>query len=316
MSRLEEVPVYLFLGFLEAGKTRFIQETLEDPRFNSGEPTLLLLCEEGVEEFDPSAFAAPNVELAVIEDESQLNPEHLDQLLQESGAERVVLEYNGMWMLEPLMRGMPPEWIIYQTMLFADARSFVQFDRNMRSLVGDKLKVAELVVFNRMQPGIEKMDLHQIVRSVTRRANIIYEYPDGRTEEDTIIDPLPFDLEAPVVEIGDDAYAHWYRDIMEDQDKYAGKTLRFKGLIVISDKLPKGFTIIGRHVMTCCEEDISFCGILCRWPKKTPTSGGWATLTAKITLEYNPVYKREGPVLNVQRVESAQAPNPKVASFY
>ena len=47
-----ETPVYLFLGFLESGKTKFIQETLEDPRFNSGEKTLLLVCEEGEEEYE------------------------------------------------------------------------------------------------------------------------------------------------------------------------------------------------------------------------------------------------------------------------
>ena len=41
-----DIPVYLFTGFLEAGKTRFIQETLEDKRFNNGERTLILLCEE------------------------------------------------------------------------------------------------------------------------------------------------------------------------------------------------------------------------------------------------------------------------------
>ena len=45
------IPVYLFTGFLESGKTKFIQETLEDERFNDGTPTLLLLCEEGIEEF-------------------------------------------------------------------------------------------------------------------------------------------------------------------------------------------------------------------------------------------------------------------------
>ena len=39
-----EVPVYLFTGFLESGKTTFIQETLEDTRFNNGDMTLLLLC--------------------------------------------------------------------------------------------------------------------------------------------------------------------------------------------------------------------------------------------------------------------------------
>ena len=47
----QDVPVFLFTGFLEAGKTKFIQETLEDARFNNGEQTLLLLCEEGEEEY-------------------------------------------------------------------------------------------------------------------------------------------------------------------------------------------------------------------------------------------------------------------------
>ena len=57
----EDVPVYLFTGFLEGGKTKFIQETMEDPRFNKGERTLLLLCEEGEEEYDISTYPAKNV---------------------------------------------------------------------------------------------------------------------------------------------------------------------------------------------------------------------------------------------------------------
>ena len=51
-----EIPVYLFTGFLESGKTTFIQETLEDSGFNMGERTLLLLCEEGEEEYHKSRF--------------------------------------------------------------------------------------------------------------------------------------------------------------------------------------------------------------------------------------------------------------------
>ena len=53
-----ELPVYLFTGFLESGKTKFIQETLEDSRFNAGERTLLLVCEEGVEEYEPTSSPA------------------------------------------------------------------------------------------------------------------------------------------------------------------------------------------------------------------------------------------------------------------
>ena len=47
-----EIPVYLFTGFLESGKTSFIRDLLNDPNFAEGERTLLFLCEEGEEELD------------------------------------------------------------------------------------------------------------------------------------------------------------------------------------------------------------------------------------------------------------------------
>ena len=76
-----ETPVYLFLGFLESGKTKFIQETFEDPRFSSGEKTLLLVCEEGEEEYETIRFAgAENVELVVIDDKADLTEEKLSKL--------------------------------------------------------------------------------------------------------------------------------------------------------------------------------------------------------------------------------------------
>lgn len=40
---MPDIPMYVFTGFLESGKTKFIQETLEDERFNTGERTLLLV---------------------------------------------------------------------------------------------------------------------------------------------------------------------------------------------------------------------------------------------------------------------------------
>ena len=58
-----EIPVYLFVGFLESGKTKFIQETFEDPNFDSGDKTLLLVCEEGEEEYNQKKFAFPGVTL-------------------------------------------------------------------------------------------------------------------------------------------------------------------------------------------------------------------------------------------------------------
>ena len=63
---MQQIPVYAFTGFLDAGKTKFIQETLEDPRFNAGERTLLLVFEEGEEEYDFSAYPHDNVFLYIL----------------------------------------------------------------------------------------------------------------------------------------------------------------------------------------------------------------------------------------------------------
>ena len=90
-----DLPVYLFTGFLEAGKTKFIQETLEDNRFHKGERTLLLLCEEGEEGYEPDKFCAGNVYVRNIDEESDLTVSHLKALQDEIRPERVLVEYNG-----------------------------------------------------------------------------------------------------------------------------------------------------------------------------------------------------------------------------
>ena len=64
------IPVYAFTGFLDAGKTKFIQETLEDERFNSGERTLVLICEEGEEEYDLSSYPHKAVWLELVDQET------------------------------------------------------------------------------------------------------------------------------------------------------------------------------------------------------------------------------------------------------
>ena len=107
-----EIPVYLFVGFLESGKTTFIQETFEDPQFDSGDKTLLLVCEEGEQEYDESKFAFPGTTVAVLADKSELNAQNLARLAKKADAGRVVIEYNGMWLLNDLAAELPPDWVI------------------------------------------------------------------------------------------------------------------------------------------------------------------------------------------------------------
>lgn len=313
-----ELPVYLFTGFLEAGKTKFIQETLEDVRFNAGEKTLLLVCEEGEEAYAPDQFAGKNVYVEVLSQEEELTAAHLSAIVSRHPVDRVVIEYNGMWMLDTLYQNMPESWAIYQEILLADATTFLTYNANLRTLVVDKLKSCELVAFNRFTPQMDKMEFHKIVRAVTRRADIAYESGRGDVEYDDIEDPLPFDLEAPVVEITDDAYAVWYRDLTEDMEKYNGKTVRLKGRAAVDPRLPKGCFILGRHLMTCCAEDIQFVGFACVWDGAHPplTSKDWVTVTAKIVLKRHAAYGKRGPVLEPVSIEPATQPEQEVATFY
>ena len=316
MANRKDMPVYLFTGFLEAGKTRFIQDTLEDRRFCNGEKTLLLLCEEGEEEYEPDEFASKTVAIRILEDPSELTPDHLIALAGETCAERIVIEYNGMWMLDALYSALPEGWMVYKEFFFADSRTILQYNSNMRQLVYDKLKSCELVVFNRFEPSMDKMEYHKLVRAASPRADIAFEYPDGKVEYDDIVDPLPFDLDAPVVEIGDEHYALWYRDLSEEPKKYEGKTVRFKCRALVRQKLPAETFVAGRHVMTCCVEDIQFAGLVCQWEEaKSIREDCWMILTATIHFKFNRAYGKRGPVLTYLSSEPCEPPENPVATF-
>ncbi|MGN0620780.1 MAG: GTP-binding protein [Porcipelethomonas sp.] len=317
-NKQPRIAVYLFTGFLESGKTRFIQETLGDKSFNNGEKTMILMCEDGEEEYDLTLSYMKNVCIRSIDEPDDLTPENLEALADECGAERVMVEYNGMWQLTQLFQNLPDDWAIYQEMFFVDSATFLQYNANMRSLVVDKLNTCDLVVFNRFDDKkMNKMDFHRIVRGSSRRADIIYEHTGGNIEYDDIQDPLPFDIDAPVIEISDTDYALWYRDIMEEPEKYNGKTVKFKGIVAVDNTFPDKTFAVGRHVMTCCADDIAYCCVVAEWDKTAMlTQRQWVKVTGLITLKRHKLYRGKGPVLTIKEVVMTGAPEQDVATFY
>jgi len=312
-----DIPVYLFTGFLDAGKTKFIAETLADPRFESEDTTLILLCEEGEEEYDLSKFGGGKIVIETAQKEEDLTADYLDSLINKTNAKRVIVEYNGMWQLSSLYNAMPESWILYQEFLLMDATTAVTYNANMRSLVVDKLNNAELVIFNRYNDTLDKTALHKIVRGISRKADIAYEYKDGSVAYDDIEDPLPFDINADLIEIEDRDFAIWYRDMTEELPKYNGKTVKFKGIVAKNADMPKGSFVIGRHVMTCCADDITYSGIVCDWKgAETLSQRDWIIITAKIELKKHKMYGKKGPVLVIKDIVRTSAPNPELATFY
>ena len=311
------LPVFLFTGFLDSGKTTFIQSMLEDPGFNEGQRTLVLLCEEGEEELEPKRFSINNVTIRTVDSVADLTPANMSLWQRKAAATRIMIEYNGMWQMNDLFDRLPENWGIAQETMLVDASTIGAFNQNMRQLVVDKLNTAELVIFTRVEPEQDKMELHKLVRGISRGAQIVYDLTDGTSVEDDIEDPLPFDLNADIVEIADRDYALFYRDLVDEPAKYEGKTVRYKGLCANNMRMPKDTFLAGRHIMTYCEADIAYCPLVCKWDMaKSVKHKSWGIVEGTIHEKFSNIYGKKGPVLTIHSFEPATEPEQPVATFY
>lgn len=313
---MKKIPVYLFLGFLEGGKTSFIQKTLANEHFGNDENILLLVCEEGLEEYDFSELGHNNVSLHVIEEKTELDEQSLSRLSDECEADRIVIELNGIWHLTDFLLKKPDNWLIFQTVFVADASSFSIYAQNLKSLVVDKLNVSDVVIFNRYANKADVNELHKIVHSVNRRAEIYYEADNGMMIADDIEDPLPYDIDADTILIKDNDYAIWYGDIMNEAMKYNGKIIKFKAMITSRPELPNNVFAVGRYIMTCCEADMKFCWFVALCNRYYPLQGEkWVSLTAEITVQHHETQNIDIPLLRITQLYECEPPEVPIANF-
>ena len=258
------VPIYLITGFLESGKTSFLSFTLQQDYFRTEGKTLLILCEEGEEEYDEDALAKDNVVIEVIEKEEEFTPERLQALDIIHQPERVVMEYNGMWLVSKFeeMR-LPQGWGIEQHITCVDASTFQVYMQNMKSLFMDMVRNADMVVFNRSKMEYPLSNFRRSIKVVNPSAEVIFEDEEGEMT-DIFADQMPFDLDADIVDIPPEDYGIWFVDAMDHPDRYVGKTLRFKARARRPRGMGSKFFIPGRTAMTCCADDTSSLAISAR----------------------------------------------------
>ncbi|CVI70918.1 GTP-binding protein [Eubacterium sp. An3] len=316
-----EIPVYVFMGFLESGKTSFIQDTLEEDYFNNGERTLLFACEEGMEEYDEELLKKTNTTLVYVEEEEDFNKDFLISKVLQYYPDRVIIEYNGMWSVERMMTEMDDTpLLVFQTIVTVNGETFDLYMNNMRSLAVEMYKIAEMVIINRCTAEMPRATWRRSIKAVNRRAQVLFESvdDDDMGEED---DTLPFDIEGDEIHLEDEDYGIWFVDAMERPEVYDGKTMVMKTRVFKSIRLPKGCFVPGRHAMTCCADDIQFIGYLCHTNHaksstiKSLKNKMWVNLTAEVRIEYNKEYGEEGPVLYAKRVEAAEPPVDELVYF-
>jgi len=308
-----DIPVYLVTGFLDSGKTNFINGVLTDG-FARQDRTLLICCEEGEEEYDPKAL--DNVTVVAVEEESDLTCSCLKEMEKQYRPRQVLIEYNGMWQMERLYREvLPANWVLYQIMTFVEASTFELYAKNMGQLMMEKITNADLLVFNRATPELRDALRKRNLRMVNRRADIYFENVDGSSEDYLTGDECPFDLSQDVIDVPDDDFGVWYVDVMDHPDRYAGKKVHMKLLMCHSKNYP-GVHCPGRFAMVCCENDVQFLGLVAKGMGLGDYKNrDWVEVTALMAVEKHDAYKGKGPVMHVISIAPCQKPAQDVVTF-
>ncbi|MCI9378243.1 MAG: GTPase [Eubacterium sp.] len=312
---MEEIPVYLFTGFMDSGKTSLIRQTLLEENFGQGARTLLIVCEDGDEEYSEDELRKANTRLLMVENEDDFTETLLRNCNLQYMPDQVFIEYNGTWGMDTLLEQRLPEgWVIVQSLATVDASTFDMYLNNMRAMILEQLFQADVVIFNRCMDDTPKGKFRRAVKAVNRPAQIVYERADGTIDEAE--EELPFDISQDVIEISDADYAIWYMDAQENYKKYDGKKVEFTGLVYNPDKMKKGVMVPGRFAMTCCIEDVTFLGFKCKYEdSKSIAHKSWIHIVAEIRVEFAAEYKGKGPVLYPVSVEPADKPEDELVYF-
>lgn len=306
--------VFVINGFLDSGKTQFINYTLAQPYFRTKGITLLIVCEEGEEEYDERLLKATNTIMVVAEDESEIAPDKLIELDKKYKPSRVIIEYNGMWNYKNFK--LPFLWKLEQQITTIDCSSFELYFSNMRSLLAEMIRKSELIIFNRCDGKNDKLPGYKRnVKALNQGAEIVFEDKNGEINA-TLEEELPFDVTKDRIELTDSTYGIWYLDMLDNLDRYIGKEVSFLASALVPGNFAKGYFVPGRAIMTCCAEDIQFLGFACKYKDADKLSDrAWVNVTCKVGKEYFEGYKEEGPVLEAISVTEAKAPKEEVLTF-
>lgn len=299
----EFMPVFLVNGFLESGKTEFLKFTMEQQYFQAEGKTLLIVCEEGDTEYEEELLKKTKTTAVYAESPEEMTPQRLEEWELLHNPERVIIEWNGMWNMDDIK--FPKDWKIYQQITIIDTSTFELYAANMKPMLAAMVRNSEMIICNRCDDIEDLSGYRRTLKALNQRAEIIFENSEGEAGEITEED-LPYDLSADIVHISPEAYGIWYIDRMDKPERYEGKTVEFTAMVLKTPSFPKNNFVPGRMAMTCCEDDMTFLGFMCKYRNaRNLETKEWVRVRAAVKVEYCNDYGGEGPVLYAEMVEKA-----------
>lgn len=311
----EEIPVFVFTGFLESGKTTMVHDWLQEEYFNDGRKTVVIVCEEGVIEYNEENLAKKNVSVVYAEKAEDFNEKLLADISRKYKPANILIEHNCMAKIDDTFGIKFPEgWYIEDIITSIDASTFDVYMKNMGAVMSEQFRYSSLVIFNRCTSDTKKANLRANIKALNPPATVLFMNTDGSVEKAD--DVLPFDFNADVINISDIDYGLWYIDVMENIARYDGKTVHFKGMAIRPDGFPETAFIIGRKAMTCCSDDLAFLKLLCTSDKPVKLDNNdWLEITAEIEYRENDEPDSQVPVLKIKDIKKAEKPETELVYF-
>ena len=296
---MEQLPVFVINGFLEAGKTQFMKFTMQQEYFKTEGNTLLIVCEEGDEEYDEKLLSSTHTTIKYIEDIKDFTIQNMERFTKDVNPERILIEWIGLWEQDKLE--IPDIWFINQMITIYDTSTLDLYIKNkdLKAYMGKMLINSELVICNRADNIDEDIlsTYHLQIKAMAPNAEIIFEGEEGEITGDFSIN-LPYNLDDKKLIIKPEDYGVFYIDIMDRTEKYDTKEVEFTAQVVRPEGIGDDVLITGRRAMTCCEADIRFLGFVCNYRgAKNFKNKDWVKIKGKIKVEVNKQYRAKGPVI-------------------
>ena len=317
---VKQIPVYIITGQLDSGKTSFVKDTMMEQDWLENGTTLYVLCEEGEYELPELYRKNRRITQITADDPEVFTTQYCEDLLRTYSPSQIIIEFNGMWNLQDfLKKDFPKSWGLAGIYSTVDGSSLELLMMNMRNLFMNQLIESDFVVVNRCPQSLNRVPFRKALKLQNPGAQVIFEGEDGKIiefgEED-----LPYDLNAPVIELDDVDYGTWYADAFESPERYKGKKIRFLAQFFRPFGMAKNMFVPGRLVMACCAADIKFYGFPCKSDKSMRFENkSWHRITAEFAMDK----KRDPrtgqidavPVLRFISAEDAPAPAEEVVTL-
>lgn len=313
-----EMPIYLFTGLLDSGKSTLIREVAAEEGFLEPGNTVLIQCEEGETSFSEEFLKEYRIFLVQIQDQEELNEMFWKRCERDYHPAQIMVEYNGMWEMQRFFEsGLPQDWFVGGIYSTVDASTAEMYITNMRKQFMEPLKESNLIIFNRCDDTTDRLKFRRNLKAFNPQVQVAFERKDGTMFENQL-EEMPFDYQGDKVEIEDLDYGLWYLDAMDHPERYIGKEISFTARYCASAKKGQNYFIPGRHIMTCCEEDIQFLGFICYFEGQVPFEhGDWVKVRVLFQYGSCSMYgpDEEGPVLNLIHIEEGKKPQQELVTF-